>query len=282
MKKHTIENATLTGERAAYASIDCEFNGCIFEDGESPLKESRNITVNRCEFGWKYPLWYCKGVSVNDTEWKVTGRSGVWYTNDINIADCKIDAPKQFRKCSGVTVVRSDMPHAEETMWDCRNVAIEDCAVTGDYFGMNCENVVLKNVRIDGNYCFDGAKNVEARGCVFDSKDAFWNCENVIVYDSVITGEFLAWNTKNITLVNCEIESHQGFCYIEKPTLDGCLLKNSDLCFELCSDIDADIAIENVSIKNPISGVIRYLGQAEIISDANVIDPAMTSIEVKK
>ena len=54
-------------------------------------------------------------------------------------------------------------------------------------------------------------KNVEVHDSKLISKDAFWNTENVTVYDSFITGEYLGWNAKNLTLINCTIESLQGF-----------------------------------------------------------------------
>lgn len=283
MGKKKITGQRLTGERAAYGSVDTEFIGCIFEDGESPLKECRNISVERCTFGWKYPLWYCRGAKVKNSVWKTMGRSGVWYTKDLVITDSDISAPKQFRRCEDLTVTDSNIPDAIETLWDCKNVRFKNVEIgCGDYFGMNCKNVELDGVRIDGNYCFDGAENVTAKNCVFNSRDAFWNCKNVVVRDSVINGEYIGWNSENLTFINCKIESHQAFCYIKGLKLVGCELTGADLCFELCSDIDAELTNVVDSIKNPISGVIRCKGIGELILDESVIDPAKTVIEVDK
>ena len=77
-----------------------------------------------------------------------------------------------------------------------------------------------------------------------DSKDSFWNCENVEVYDSIIVGEYLGWNSKNVKFVNCTIDSHQGMCYMKNIKMENCKLLNTDLCFELCEDIDANIWID--------------------------------------
>ncbi len=282
MTYEEFKNLKLVGERAAYGSRNSSFVNCTFEDGESPLKESKNIKVNNCVFAWKYPLWYCENVEVINTKWLEMGRSGVWYTKNILIKDSMIDSPKQFRRCKNVTITNSNMPLAQETLWHCENVTLDNSIITGDYFGMNCNNVTLNNVTINGNYCFDGAKNITACNCIFNSKDAFWNCKNVVIKDSTIIGEFLAWNTKNITFINCKIESHQGLCYIDELTLKNCEINNSDLCFELCSNINAEINSIIDSVKNPISGIIRCESINELILDPKIIDKSKTTIEVRK
>lgn len=282
MPYEEFKNLTLTGERAAYGSRNSSFINCTFEDGESPLKESKNIKVVNCVFAWKYPLWYCDNVKVSNTKWLEMSRSGVWYTNNLTIINSSIDSPKQFRRCKNIKIFNSNMPLAQETLWDCDNVNIENSKITGDYFGMNSKNIKLSNVTIDGNYCFDGAKNITAENCIFNSKDAFWNCDNVIIKNSIINGEFLAWNTKNITFINCKIESHQGLCYIDELTLENCEINNSDLCFELCSNINASINSILDSVKNPISGKISCFGIKDLILDSKIIDEEKTIIEVKK
>lgn len=70
-----------------------------FADGESPLKESRNIELTGSMFKWKYPLWYSKSVTVKDSTWFEMARAGVWYTDEITVEDCAIEAPKNFRRC---------------------------------------------------------------------------------------------------------------------------------------------------------------------------------------
>lgn len=278
MKK--IVGKILTGERAAYASVDSEFIKCTFEDGESPLKGSRNIVVTDCFFGWKYPLWYCDGVKVRNTTWLETGRSGVWYTKNLDIRDCAIGAPKQFRRCDNLSIYNSDIPHAQETLWDCRNVSLEKMHIVGDYFGMNSKFMTLKDIKIDGNYCFDGGSDISAENCVFNSKDSFWNCENVMLKNCKIVGEFLGWNSKSLTFIDCEIESNQGFCYIDGLKLINCRVTNTDLAFELCTNINAQITTHVDSIKNPINGIIRCKSVGELILDEKFIDPSKTVIKV--
>ena len=61
-----INRKILIGERALFQKEDLLINECIFEDGESPLKESKNIILNNSSFKWKYPLWYSKNIVLNN------------------------------------------------------------------------------------------------------------------------------------------------------------------------------------------------------------------------
>ena len=103
---------------------------------------------------------------------------------------------------------------------------------------------------------------------------------NVTVINSTIVGEYLAWNCKNVTFINCKITSHQGLCYIDGLKLVNCELLDTDLCFEYCSNIDADIINEVDSIKNPTSGVIRAKGVKELILEEDKVDVSKTKIIV--
>ena len=79
-QKTLVEERVLEGERAAFASRGVQFEKCVFANGESPLKESRGIALSGCNFEWKYPLWYCDDVQVENCVWLEMARSGVWYT----------------------------------------------------------------------------------------------------------------------------------------------------------------------------------------------------------
>ena len=271
-----IENQRLSGERALFQTKDAEILSCIFEDGESPLKESSDLTLKGCTFSWKYPLWYCQNVKTENCIWEYMARAGVWYTKNIEVTNAKIDAPKNFRRCDGLRLCNVRFENAAETLWQCANVEIEDVYAKGDYFGMNCENVRASGLTIEGNYCFDGAKNVEVRGSRLISKDSFWNCENVTVYDSYIVGEYIGWNSKNLTFVGCTIESIQGFCYIENLKLIDCKTENTTLAFEY-SDLDARISSVD-SILNPREGRIKADRIGELILEEKRIDPKATEI----
>ncbi|BBF43087.1 hypothetical protein lbkm_1773 [Lachnospiraceae bacterium KM106-2] len=274
-----IEQQFLTGERALFGAQDMEINYCTFADGESPLKESSEISLFHSMFKWKYPLWYCKNITVNDCTLFETARSGIWYTHNITLTDCIVEAPKTFRRASKIKLKNVSMINAEETFWNCSDIQLEDVIAKGDYFGMNSQNIKIDGFELSGNYCFDGGKNIEIHNAKLLSKDSFWNCENVTVYDSFISGEYLGWNSKNVTFINCTIESLQGMCYMENIVMKNCRLINTTLSFEY-SSVKAEIKGTIDSVFNPSSGTIRAEAIDEVTLDETKINPAKTTIKV--
>ncbi|MCQ2549784.1 MAG: DUF3737 family protein [Lachnospiraceae bacterium] len=279
--KTEIRQQVLTGERVLFTAKDVAIIDRIFDNGESPLKESSDIALKGCFFRWKYPLWYAKNIEVKDCTWFEMARAGVWYTKNIQVENAVIEAPKNFRRCDGVRLKDVFFSNAAETLWSCNQVTLENVTAKGDYFAMNSQNMKLKNVKLDGNYSFDGCQNVEVHNCQLISKDAFWNADNVVVYDSFITGEYLGWNSKNITFINCTIESLQGLCYIDNLVMKNCKLINTTLAFEYSNcEVELDGTVD--SIFNPTSGTITTDYVKELIIEKDRIDPEKTKIICRK
>lgn len=267
-----------TGERALFGIRDARITDSVFDAGESPLKECENLELKGNLFRWKYPLWYCRHVRVSECTWFEMARAGVWYTDDLEVRDCVIQAPKNFRRCNGLTLENVQFTNPQETVWSCKNVTMRNVVAAGaPYFCMNSENMDIDGLVLDGNYSFDGAKNVTIRNSRLLTKDAFWNSENVTVYDSFISGEYLGWNAKKLTLVNCTIQSLQGMCYIENLKMVNCKLINTSLAFEY-SSVEAEISSKIDSVLNPSSGVISAPAIGELILEQDCIDPAKTRI----
>ena len=277
MEMRKIEQEILQGERALFQQENVSVTDSIFENGESPLKECRNISVSKSAFKWKYPVWYSKDIVIKNSSWFEMARAGVWYTNNITVEDCVIEAPKNFRRCDGVDMKNVNFTNAAETFWSCRNVKMNNVSAKGDYFAMNSESLTIDGLNLVGGYAFDGVKNMEIRNAKILTKDAFWNSENVTVYDSYVSGEYLGWNAKNLTLINCTIESEQGMCYIDNLVMKNCKLLNTDLAFEY-STVEADIRGHIESVKNPSSGTIKADSIGEIIMEDDKIDPSRTRI----
>lgn len=268
------------GERALFQCENTKIYDSIFDDGESPLKHSRNIELYNCMFKWKYPLWYSNDICVQGCSVFEMGRAGIWYTNNINMSDTIYEAPKGFRRCDGVQLNDVSFTNAAETLWQCKNVRMHNVTAKGDYFAMNCESMEIDKLSLVGNYSFDGGKNIVIRNSKLLSKDAFWNSENITVYDSFISGEYLGWNSKNLTLINCTIESLQGMCYISDLVMKNCKLINTTLAFEY-STVDADISSRIDSVINPCGGSIRAQSIGELIIEKDKIDPEKTKIICK-
>ena len=277
MKEQEIFGGRLTGERALFHAKDLTIKDTIFDDGESPLKESQNIELIGCMFKWKYPLWYCKHIVAKDCKWFDMARAGVWYTDDLYVENAMIEAPKNFRRCKDIVLKNVDFFHAEETLWNCNHVKLMNVTAKGDYFAMNSNDMYISDFKLDGNYSFDGCRNVEIHNATLLSKDAFWNSENITVYDSFISGEYLGWNAKNLTLINCTIESLQGMCYIDNLVMKNCKLLNTTLAFEY-STVEAEIASGIDSVMNPTSGTIKAEYIKELIMEKDKVDITKTNI----
>lgn len=275
-----IRQEFLSGERALFQGENLKIYDSIFDNGESPLKESKNIELYGSMFKWKYPLWYAKNITARNCNWFEMGRAGVWYTDQIKVDQALIEAPKNFRRCNGVTLNQVTFTNASETLWHCRNVTMNTVSAKGDYFAMNSEKMQIHDFKLVGNYSFDGVKNVEIHNATMLSKDAFWNSENVTVYDSFISGEYLGWNAKNLTLINCTIESLQGMCYIENLVMKNCKLINTTLAFEY-STVEAEIVGKIDSVLNPSAGTIRADEIGELIIEKDKVNPDQTNIICK-
>ena len=272
-----IKQGYYTGERPLFGEHGLIIRDTIFTDGESPLKESSDIRLYGSMFKWKYPLWYAKDIYARDCTWFEMARAGVWYTDRITVEDSQIEAPKNFRRCTGVTLKNVSFPNAAETLWSCADVTLDHVTAKGDYFAMNCSGLNIDGLTLYGNYSFDGAKNARISNSRLLSKDAFWNSENVTVQGSFISGEYLGWNAKNLTLIDCTVESLQGMCYIDNLVMKNCRLLNTTLAFEY-STVEADITSKVDSVINPSGGRITADSIGELILERDKVDPARTVI----
>lgn len=271
-----IQNKEYGGERPLYAVHDVRLENVTIHVGESSIKETSNIEAENCTFEGKYVFWETDGFKVNNCYFAESARSSLWYSRDCRMTNCKVDAPKLFRRMEGIYVENTDFPNGEQFLWDCkdvemRNVSIQNC----DYVFMHTENIRLENYRQDGNYGFQYAKNVEIHNAVINSKDAFWEAENVTVYDSELNGEYLAWYGKNIRLVRCHLTGEQLLCYVDGLILEDCTFgDDANLLFEY-STVNGTIKGDVVSIKNPTSGKLTVKGKiGELILDENRKQPA--------
>lgn len=276
----TLTRERFTGERALFQSRRLRIEDSIFEDGESPLKESADIELVGSLFKWKYPFWYCRNISTKHCHWFEMARAGVWYSENVSVEDALIEAPKNFRRCQGLTLRRVHLPNAAETLWHCEAVLMEDVQAKGDYFAMNCRGISIRRLSLLGNYSFDGAQEVQIADSRLLSKDAFWNSDRVTVRNCFISGEYLGWNAKNLTLIDCTIESLQGLCYIDNLVMKNCKLLNTTLAFEY-STVEADIRGSVDSVLNPAGGTIRADSIGELILQRDKIDPGKTRIIVR-
>lgn len=278
-EKQELLREICTGERALFMAHDMKISETIFCDGESPLKHSCNIDIERSSFRWKYPLWYSKNIVLRDCVLEDTARAGIWYTDDLDAERVIVAGPKNFRRSSHIRLKNVTFYNALETFWECKDIVMEKVRAKGDYFAMNSKNLTLTDFELDGNYGFDGCENLTIENGRLLTKDAFWNCKNVLVRNSYICGEYLGWNSANVTFENCTIESLQGLCFIKNLVMRNCRLINTTLAFEY-SQVDAEIIGHVDSIKNPLSGKITVGSVGELIMEEDKVDVGATSINI--
>jgi len=278
----TIRDKKFGGERPLFESHNLRLENVTITDGESAIKECSNIEADHCTFEGKYPLWHVEGSVITNCYFATNSRSAIWYSNNMTMKDCVIDAPKLFREMKGLTLENVTINDADETFWNVDNLTIKNVKLhDGTYPFMGCSNVKVDGLESDSKYVFQYVKNVEIHNAKISTKDAFWETENVTVYDSELDGEYLGWHSKNLKLVRCHISGTQPLCYIDNLILEDCIFgDDADLAFEY-STVHADIKGNVHSIKNPTSGEINCDSVGEIIIDKNVRKPADCKINIK-
>ena len=263
-----MEHETFDQERALYGRADLAVAHCAFDgpaDGESALKECRNIVVEDCLFNLRYPCWHDRGLKISHSRMTEQCRAALWYSENIEITDTELHGIKALRECEHVAICRCDID-SPEFGWSSRNIRMEDTRAVSQYFMLRGENLQFTGVEFQGKYSFQYIQNAVLEHCTLDTKDAFWHACNVTVRDSLVKGEYLGWYSDGLTLERCRIVGTQPLCYCKHLKLVDCEMVDTDLCFEK-SQVEATITTPVVSIKNPTEGAIYLPSVGELIRD---------------
>ena len=267
-----IENKVFDEERSLYNLKDTIVLNCTFKgekDGESPLKEARNIRVDNSYFSLRYPLWHVHNYLINNTNFDINSRAPLWYTLNGKIINCVIEGIKTLRESKNIEIENCHI-NSSEFGWKSNNIKVTNSNINSEYIFLDSNNVHIKNINFTGKYSFQYMKNVTIEDSILNTKDAFWHSENIIVKNSTINGEYLGWFSKNLTFINCKIIGTQPLCYCEKLKLINSEMINTDLSFEY-SDVNATIKGRIESIKNPRSGKIIVDEVGNIIKEDSIM-----------
>lgn len=253
-----IKDKTFGGERPLFGLHDVRMENIEVKDGESAIKCCRNLECDDSRFYGKYPWWHVDGSLITRCYFAPESRSAIWYSNDMTMRDCVIDAPKFFREMRNLTLENVRFTDADETFWRVDGLRLQQVELKGGtYPFMFCTNVYVDGLVSDSKYVFQYCKHVEVHNARITTKDSFWECDDVTVYDSVLDGEYLAWHSRNVRLVRCHISGEQPLCYLDGITLEDCTFDAAcDRAFEDSTRIDATICGSITEVKNPISGRI--------------------------
>ena len=270
-------------ERALYNLKTTDVVDCVFAgpaDGESVLKEARDVHLYNCDFSLRYPLWHVEGFRLDNCSMDDKTRAAIWYAKDAVIENSRLHGIKAVRECSNIAISNSSII-SEEFGWKSDNITIKDSELHAMYVFFDSKNVELDNVKMSGKYSFQYMENLTIRNSYLDTKDAFWHSKNVKVYDSVVKGEYLAWFSEGLTLVNCHIIGTQPLCYCKDLKLINCTMEATDLSFEY-SDVEATVSGHVDSIKNPKSGTITVDSVGEILMTDDVVMECTGKVIVRK
>ena len=269
-----IFGKTFDEERALYNLTGADVIDCVFAgpaDGESVLKEARDVKLENCSFSLRYPLWHVEKFRMTDSKMDDKTRAPIWYAKDGLITDSDIHGIKAVRECRNIKLSDCTIT-SEEFGWKSEGITMKDSTLNAQYVFFDSKDVLLENVQMSGKYSFQYMENLEIRNSCLNTKDAFWHSKNVTVYDSVVKGEYLGWFSENLTLVGCKIVGTQPLCYCKNLKLINCTMEDTDLAFEY-SDVEATISGHVDSIKNPRSGSITVDTVGEVImTDDTVMD----------
>lgn len=268
-----IEHKQYDEERALYNMVECDIKNCIFAgpaDGESVLKESRDITLTDCSFSLRYPLWHVKKFSMERTTMDELTRAAIWYADDGFIKNCRLNGIKVIRECNRIAFEDCNII-SPEFGWKSSDISLKDTDIESEYIFFDSRNIRLENVNMKGKYSFQYVENLTITDSNLDTKDAFWHSKNVTVKNSVVKGEYLAWFSDGLTLIDCKIIGTQPLCYCTNLKLVNCTMEDTDLSFEY-SDVNADVLGHVISVKNPKSGVITVDSVGEVIRENPVME----------
>lgn len=268
-----IENKQYDEERALYYSQDAVIRNCDFAgpaDGESALKESRNIVVEDCRFSLRYPLWHVNGFAMRSSVMDDKTRAAIWYAENGEITDSVLGGIKAVRECKDIRLKDCQI-ESQEFGWKSAGITMEDSSIESEYLFMDSRDVKLDHVHMKGKYSFQYMENLEISESRLDTKDAFWHSRNVTVRNSWVKGEYLGWFSDGLTLIDCTIIGTQPLCYCTNLKLINCKMEETDLAFEY-SDVEADIKGDVLSIKNPKSGKITVDSVGEVIWENPVME----------
>ena len=268
-----IQNIQTGQERAFYGSKNVHFKNITIdgiEQLESAFKECRNITVEETNIVLKYCVWHCHNITLYKTVIDVNSRASIWYCENIEIINCKLNGVKACRNCSNLTL-KDCIINSDDFGWKAEGVKIINCKISGVTPLLDSSNVTVDGAEFTAKYIFQYSDNIKMTNTTIDTKDCFWHAKNVYCKNVKFVGEYLAWYSENCVFENCEINSIQPLCYCKKLKLINCTMPNCNLAFEY-SDVDADIKGHVDSIRNVLSGKIVVDSLGEYVQDEHVLD----------
>lgn len=262
-----VERKTFDEERALYGQNNIAVKRCVFQgpkDGESPLKECKNVFVRDSLFDLRYPFWHNTNTFIENTTFTQNCRAPFWYTKSLHIEKSSLDGIKAVRESKKVEI-ENCIINSPEFGWFVKDFNFHDGSANSEYFLLHSSGIKLNNVKLEGKYSFQYVKNGTILNSTLNTKDAFWHAKNITIKNCIVNGEYLGWYSENLTFINCRISGSQPFCYCRNLKLINCSMEGCELAFEK-STVRGNISTLT-SVKNFYKGKVTVLSPVEIIRD---------------
>lgn len=143
--RNKIQEKQFDEERALYNLKNTDVVGCVFAgpaDGESALKESRDILVQNCSFSLRYPLWHVEKFEMDKSVMDELTRAAIWYAKEGMITDSTLSGIKAVRECKDITLKRC-VVNSQEFGWKSKGIRLEDTEIISEYLLLDSKDVHL-------------------------------------------------------------------------------------------------------------------------------------------
>ena len=79
--------------------------------GERALFNTHALRL-RCLFEGKYPFWHVENFRCTDCDFTPGARAALWYSRNLEMVNCRVDAPKMFREMHNLSLEGVRIPDA--------------------------------------------------------------------------------------------------------------------------------------------------------------------------
>ena len=148
--RERIEGKQFDEERSLYNLTGADVYNCVFAgpaDGESVLKEARDVALRGCNFSLRYPLWHVRGFSMDGCSMDEKTRAAIWYSFDGVIKHTRMDGIKALRECENIRIEDSTA-HSPGFGWRTRGLEIKRSEMESEYFLFECRNVTIDELKM--------------------------------------------------------------------------------------------------------------------------------------
>ena len=151
------------------------FKDCRIE-GVKCLRESKNVSFERCsavsdEFGWR-----CDGVVIRDSY--VESMYFLFESRNVSVRGLRMKGKYSFQYVENMVIDDSELD-TKDAFWHTKNVTVRNTVIKGEYLGWYSEGLTLIGCRISGTQPFCYCSGLKLIGCTMDGCDLSFEYSDV-------------------------------------------------------------------------------------------------------